>query len=94
MCHVSVGHVARALEEAGIATAVVYIRAFRHLAAAMTIPRTLLTPHLMGRTMGPPGAVETHREVLEAALRLTESATSAGTIVEFAPPTPGRRQNP
>lgn len=90
MCHVSVGHAARALEEAGIATVAVYIRAFRHLAAAMTIPRTLVTPHLMGRTMGPPGAVETHREVLEAALGLTQSATDAGTIVHFTPSTPGR----
>jgi hypothetical protein len=93
VCHVSVGHVARALEESGIATVVVYIRAFRHLAAAMTIPRTLVTPHLMGRTMGPPGAIETHRQVLEVALRLTESATSAGTIVDVTPPMPGPSQS-
>lgn len=88
MCHVSVGHVARALEEAGIATVVIYIRAFRHLAAAMTIPRTLVTPHLMGRTIGPPGAVKTHRDVVEAALRLTQSAMNPGAIVEFAPSMP------
>jgi len=39
----------------------------------------------MGRTIGPPGAAERHREVLEAALGLMESATRAGTIVELDP---------
>jgi hypothetical protein len=82
---VSVGHVARALEEAGITTVSIYIRAFKHLDEAMAIPRTLVTPHLMGRTIGPPGAAERHREVLEAALGLMESATRAGTIVELDP---------
>lgn len=85
MCHVSVGHVARALEEAGIPTVAVFIRAFRHVAEAMTLPRTLVTPHLMGRTIGPPGARSRHREVVAASLRLLETAGAAGTVVELRP---------
>lgn len=79
----SVGHVARAIEEAGIPTVAVFIRAFRHVAEAMTVPRVLVTPHLMGRTVGPPGARRRQREVVEAALSLLGTATAPGTVMEF-----------
>lgn len=88
MCHVSVGHVARALEAAGTPTVAVFIRAFRHLAEAMTVPRALITPHLMGRTCGPPGAHRRHLEVVEQALRLLETATAPGTIADLRPSSP------
>ncbi len=88
MCHVSVGHVARALEDAGLPSVAVFIRAFRHVAEAMTLPRTLVTPHLMGRTLGPPGARRRQREVAAAALGLLETATSPGTLVDLRPTTP------
>ncbi len=77
------GHTARALEEAGIPTVAIFIRAFRHHAANLKVPRTLITPHLMGRTVGPPGDVERQRDVVRAALRLLETATAPGTIVDF-----------
>lgn len=61
----------------------VFIRAFRHVAEAMTLPRTLITPHLMGRTVGPPGAAERQRRVVEAALSLLVDARAGGTIVDL-----------
>jgi hypothetical protein len=91
---VSVGHVARAIEEAGVPTVAVFIRAFRHVAQAMTLPRVLITPHLMGRTIGPPGARERQREVVTAALRLASEATGPGTMVTFEPTTPAWGEAP
>lgn len=79
----SVGHVARALEGAGVPTVAVFIRAFRHVAVAMTLPRVLVTPHLMGRTVGPPGAADRQRRVVQAALELLVDAGAGGTIVEL-----------
>ena len=89
MCHVSVGHVARAVEEAGIPTVSIYIRAFRHRATQMHLPRTLVTPHLLGRTVGAPGDAEDQRQVVRAALHMLESATEPATIVDFAQPNGG-----
>lgn len=83
MCHVSVGHVARALEEAGTPTVVVMVRAFRHRAVEMRIPRTVITNHPMGRPMGPPGGVVRQSEVLEAAFRLLEDAGGNGAITDL-----------
>ena len=90
----SVGHVARALEDAGIPTVSVSIRAFKHIAEAMRLPRVLVTPHLMGRTIGPPGARERHREVVEAALRLLDTAEGPGTIFELEPRTQAWGESP
>ncbi len=86
----SVGHTARALEAAGIATVAIFIRAFRHQAEFLKVPRTLITPHLMGRTVGPPGKVERQRQVVRAALDLLAHADHPGSIVEF----PDRREQP
>jgi hypothetical protein len=47
------------------------------------VPRTLITPHLMGRTIGPVGDRERQRAVVDAALGLLESATGPGTFVAF-----------
>lgn len=90
----SVGHVARAIEAAGIPTVAVFIRAFRHVAEAMTVPRALITPHLMGRTIGPPGARQRQREVVMGALRLASQATGPGTVVTFEPTTPAWGERP
>ncbi len=62
---------------------VVLIRAFRHIAEEMKIPRTLVTHHLMGRPLGAPGDVERQREVILAALKLLEEAKEGGAIVEM-----------
>ena len=84
MCHVSVGHVARGLESAGIATTTILVEAFRHRAEEMMIPRTLTTRFPMGRPLGAPNDVERHLDVISAALDLLETATEPGTIVPYA----------
>lgn len=61
----------------------VFIRAFRHVAEAMILPRVLVTRHLMGRTVGPPGAADRQRRVVEAALELLVDARAGGAIVEL-----------
>ena len=86
MCHVSVGHVARQIEEHGIPTVAVFVRAFRHVAEQMGVPRAVITRHPMGRPMGAPGDSERHETVLAAALDLLETATVGGAIVELKTP--------
>ena len=80
----SVGHTARVLEESGISTVCIFIRAFRHHAENLKPPRTLITRHLLGRTVGPPGDADRQRQVVKAALDLLETSTNGPTIVEFA----------
>jgi hypothetical protein len=75
--------VARLLEEAGIATVIIAIRAFRDRLEAMTPARLLLTPHLLGQPLGSPNNVERHRAVVLSALGLLEGAERAGTIVNW-----------
>lgn len=88
----SVGHVARAFEAAGLPTVVVQIRAFRHVAEEMKLPRTIITRHPMGRPLGAPGDHRRQRQVVTAALRLLETATRGPALVElpepYRPPTP------
>lgn len=75
MCHESVGLVARALEAAGIATVSVFVHAFAHIAARLRVPRVVITPHLMGRTVGPVGNRARQREVVQHALELLMKAS-------------------
>ena len=82
----SVGHVARTFEESGIATTAVYVSAFGHYAAAMRLPRVVVTPFPMGRPLGPPGDTATQDLVLRAALGLIDTAAVGGTISEVALP--------
>ncbi len=87
----SVGHVARAVETAGIPTVVVFVRAFRQVAERMGLPRTIVTRHPMGRPLGAAGDVERQREVVAAALELLATASAGGALVELeAPFRPGR----
>lgn len=78
----SVGHVARGLEEAGIPTVTIMVRAFRRVAEAMRVPRVVVTRHPLGRNLGAPGDVQRQHEVIEDALKLFEQAEQGGTIVE------------
>ena len=80
----SVGHVQRAVEEAGIPTVSVYVRSFGHIPELMGLSRSLITRHPMGRPLGAPGDGRRQRAVVEAALGLLESANQ--TIVEFDEP--------
>lgn len=76
------GHLARLIEEAGIPTVAIYVRAFRHMTEAMRVPRAVITRHPMGRPLGAPHDVERQREVLETALDLLETATEP-TVIEL-----------
>ena len=80
----SVGHLARLLEQAGIATVIIAIHAFKKRLKVMTPARLLLTPHLMGKPLGSPNDTERHRAVVLAALRLLKEAKRAGTIVNWS----------
>jgi len=53
------------------------------------VPRVLVTPHLVGRTIGPVGDVRRQREVVEAALRLFAEAPGPQTRWDFEPTGPG-----
>ncbi|NQV07317.1 hypothetical protein HQ535_12275 [bacterium] len=79
----SVGHVARILEERGIATVVACVAAFGHYARQMPVPRAVITPFPMGRPLGAPGDRETQRAVVEAALRLVDEAGAPGTVIDL-----------
>ncbi len=57
----------------------VFIRAFAHVAGRLQVPRVFVTPHLMGRTIGPVGDRARQREVVEAALRLLVQARTPAT---------------
>ncbi len=60
----------------------VFIRAFRHQAEALKPPRTLITRHILGRTIGAPGDIEGQRAVVRSALELLETVEEPGTVVE------------
>ncbi|MBT8166371.1 MAG: hypothetical protein HKO82_03440 [Acidimicrobiia bacterium] len=81
----SVGHVARAIESAGIPTSSIYIRAFRHVAEEMKLSRAVVTRHPMGRPLGAAGDHARHRRVTIAALELFDSAAEP-TLVELPEP--------
>ncbi|MDW7709928.1 MAG: hypothetical protein SCH98_05595 [Deferrisomatales bacterium] len=82
----SVGHVARVAEEAGIPTVGVYVKAFEGVAKEMSLPRVLVTRHPVGRPLGAPGDADRQRAVLLAALELLEKAPANGTVRELEEP--------
>ena len=71
------------LEAGGIATVVIAVAAFRDRLQAMSLPRLVLTPHLMGRPVGMPGDQARQRATLLAALELLEQATHGKTVMEL-----------
>ena len=79
----SVGHVQRAIEGAGIPTVSIYVKAFGHVVDEMKLPRTVVVNHPMGRPMGASGDAERHADVLDAALGLLETATEVMTVREL-----------
>lgn len=91
MCHVSVGHVQRAIESIGIPTVGVYVRSFGHLPELMGVARAVVTRHPMGRPLGAPGDAARQRDVVTAALSLL---TSTEPVVEelLAPWRPSTRR--
>ena len=79
----SVGHVARAFEEAGVPTTAIYVSAFRHVAVEMALPRVLITRHPFGRPVGPAHDSERQLAVVTAALDLVNTATEGRSIREM-----------
>lgn len=77
----SVGHVSRAFEAAGIPTVIVMSNVFRGRVLAMKPARVLFTRHIMGRPLGAPFDVERQAHVLRESLRLLETATEPETAL-------------
>jgi hypothetical protein len=86
VCQVSVGHLARLLEEAGTPTVVIACAVFKPRLMVMKLPRLVLTPLPMGRPVGAPGDVDGQRQTLLAALQLLESARSGQSLLELTHP--------
>jgi len=61
----------------------IFVRAFKHVAEVMNIPRSVITPHPMGRPLGGVDDRERQRAVIAAALGLLDTAEAGGTIVEL-----------
>lgn len=80
----SVGHVQRAFEQAGIPTVGVYVRAFGHIPELMGVSRALITQHPLGRPLGAPRDADRQSTVVRAAFALLGSTEQ--TIVEFPEP--------
>ncbi|MEM9464594.1 MAG: hypothetical protein AAGA90_04445 [Actinomycetota bacterium] len=76
----SVGHVARLLEAAGIPTVMIASETFAGRMIPMSIPRLVLTPQPLGRPLGPPGDAERQRVVLEEARAFLEAATEGASV--------------
>jgi hypothetical protein len=49
----------------------------------MSLPRVVVTPFLMGRTLGLPGERNQQGQVLLTALELLESAEQGGSLIEI-----------
>ena len=79
----SVGHVARQAESAGLPTVAIVVESLAHVAREMGYPRAIVTRHPMGRPLGPPGDPDVHLRVVRAALALLDGAEQGGTIVEL-----------
>ncbi len=82
----SVGHIARVMEENGIATVIIAVQAFEKMLKTMTLPRVLITPHPMGRPLGPPGSSDKQRQVIKAALELLDTSNAGGVMSYFNAP--------
>jgi hypothetical protein len=80
---VTVGHVARAIEAAGIPTVSIYIEAFRPDAQLLKPARTLITPNIMGRPLGLPHRRDQQLAIIRVGLRLLETADHAPTMEIF-----------
>ena len=61
------------------------VRAFRHVAERMMLPRTVITRHPMGRPIGAAFDAERQTSVIHAAMGLLDRAVEGGTIVELEP---------
>ena len=80
----SVGHVARLLEAAGIPTVMIASEAFAGRVVPMSVPRLVLTPQPLGRPLGAPGDRNRQRFILGEAKRLLETATEGASVLRLS----------
>ncbi len=76
----SVGHVARILEDNGIATVIIAVASFKDNLESMHLPRVLLTPFPLGRPIGFPNNKAQHIRVIKAALNRLNNVTDPKTV--------------
>jgi hypothetical protein len=69
------------IEEAGIPT--VLVSTGRDLTAQVRPPRAVFVNFPMGNPFGPPGDASLQRAILRDALRLAETATEGGVLVDL-----------
>lgn len=62
-----------------------FVTSFAHVATKLRLPRVLVTPHHMGRTIGPVGDRVRQRAVVAAALDLLVTAEGPETVRLFDP---------
>jgi len=76
----SVGHIARGFEEAGIPTVVIAASPFAKRLEVMSLPRTLLTHNIIGRVLGTPFDTQYQMSALKKAIDLLVTADKNNTI--------------
>jgi D-proline reductase (dithiol) PrdB len=76
-----VGLVARVVEQTGIPT--VTVSTARDLSLQVRPPRTVFVNHPMGNTFGRAGDAEGQRGILNRALQMLVTCTSAGELVDL-----------
>jgi hypothetical protein len=77
----SVGHIARGFEKAGIPTVIIAVEPFAYRLEMMSLPRVLITKNIIGRVLGSPGDIGCQKAILQEAIGLLESASHNGTVV-------------
>jgi hypothetical protein len=80
----SVGHIARLLEENKIPTIITASKVFEKQLQAMHLPRVLLTSNMMGRPLGKPFDKTTHKNIILKGLNLLDKAQKSGTMENYA----------
>jgi hypothetical protein len=80
VCHQTVGLVARAVEEAGIATLTMTVG--RDITEHVRPPRAVFLDYPMGNEIGRPGNAAEQRRIVRAAFHAFEAMTEPGTIVD------------
>ena len=73
----------RGFEAAGIPTVAFGVQAFKSRLLPMSIPRLVLTPELIDKTLGRPHDKSTQMEYLKTGIGLLESATVGKTLIEL-----------
>ncbi len=79
----SVGHIARLLEENHIPTIITASKVFEKQLRAMHLPRVLLTSNMVGRPLGKPFDRTTQKDIVLKGLDLLSKAQKSGTMVNY-----------